>query len=186
MGKLTNKQRRFVDEYLVDLNATRAAMRAGYSTKTSHVIGHENINKPEIAAAICKAQEKRAGKVEVTAERVLREYAVLAFSDMAHYLRFAEDGQAFLDWENMPKEATRAISEITQEEYVEGGEDGRLVRKTKFRLHNKGSALDSVAKHLGMFIERHEITGKDGLGLNLIIQRQGDGAADAHATPKAG
>lgn len=160
---MTPKQRRFVEEYLVDLNGTQAAIRAGYSQKTARTIAAENLAKPDIAAALSAAQEKRAGKVEVTAERVLREYAILAFADMAHYLRFDEQGQALLDWENMPKEATRAISEITQEEYMVGaGDDARVVRRTKFKLHNKGGPLDSVAKHLGMFIERHELTGANG------------------------
>lgn len=71
---LTAKQALFVKEYLVDLNATGAAVRAGYSEKTAKVIGHENLTKPDIAAAIAKAQQKRAEKVEITAEWVLNKY----------------------------------------------------------------------------------------------------------------
>lgn len=68
--KLTDKQQMFVKEYLIDLNATQAAIRAGYSEKTAYSIGHENLSKPEIAAAITKAFTARANKVEVTADYV--------------------------------------------------------------------------------------------------------------------
>lgn len=73
MGALNPRQTRFVAEYLKDLNATQAAIRAGYSERTAYSIGHENLNKPEIAAAIGAAQAKVAGKLELSAEKVLRE-----------------------------------------------------------------------------------------------------------------
>lgn len=70
---LTPKQEAFVREYLIDLNATQAAIRAGYSEKTAHVIGHENLSKPEIAAAIAEAKTERAEKCGIDAAWVLRE-----------------------------------------------------------------------------------------------------------------
>jgi len=71
--KLTNKQALFIQEYLIDLNATQAAIRAGYSKKTAYSIGVENLNKPVIAEALKIAQEKRADKLEITAEGVLAD-----------------------------------------------------------------------------------------------------------------
>lgn len=73
MTKLTAKQSLFVKEYLVDLNATQAAIRAGYSKKTAASIGDENLRKPAIKEALDKAIKKRADKVEITAEKVLRD-----------------------------------------------------------------------------------------------------------------
>lgn len=73
MPKLTAKQQLFVSEYLVDLNATQAAIRAGYSKKTAGSIGDENLKKPAIKAALNKAIKKRADKVNITAEKVLRD-----------------------------------------------------------------------------------------------------------------
>lgn len=70
-GKLTPKQEAFVREYLIDLNATQAAIRAGYSEKTASAIGHENLYKPEIASAIAAAQAQRAKRVELDADYVL-------------------------------------------------------------------------------------------------------------------
>lgn len=68
---MTPKQEAFVREYLVDLNATQAATRAGYSRRTAHAIGHENLTKPEIAAAIDAAMNERAKRTEITADYVL-------------------------------------------------------------------------------------------------------------------
>ena len=70
---LNPKQQRFVDEYLVDSNATQAAIRAGYSVKTAHAIGHENLRKPEIADAIAQKQAKISNKLEITAEGLIRD-----------------------------------------------------------------------------------------------------------------
>ena len=78
---LTPKQTRFVQEYLIDLNATQAAIRAGYSAKTAFAIGHENLSKPNIAAAITEAQAKRAERAEITADRVLEELGEIGFAD---------------------------------------------------------------------------------------------------------
>lgn len=69
---MTPKQEAFVREYLVDLNATQAAIRAGYSKRTAHVIGHENLTKPEIANAIVAAMAERATRTEITADYVLQ------------------------------------------------------------------------------------------------------------------
>lgn len=76
---LTAKQKAFVDEYLVDLNATQAAIRAGYSEKTAYAIANENLTKPEIAKAIQKAMENREKRTEITQDRVVQEIADNAF-----------------------------------------------------------------------------------------------------------
>lgn len=82
-GKLTAKQERFVAEYLIDLNATQAAIRAGYSAKTAGSQAHDLLKKPEIASEIAKRQVKVADKLDLSAERVLRELEYLAFYDPA-------------------------------------------------------------------------------------------------------
>ncbi len=71
-GKLTPRQARFVEEYLIDLNATQAAIRAGYSKKTAFVIGYENLTKPYISAAIAEAQAKRLERVTVSQDDVVK------------------------------------------------------------------------------------------------------------------
>lgn len=78
---LTAKQQLFVKEYLVDLNATQAAIRAGYKEKTSRAIGAENLTKPNIQAAIEEAQNKRAERTEITADMVLQRWWDIATAD---------------------------------------------------------------------------------------------------------
>jgi phage terminase small subunit len=79
---MTAKQQIFVREYLVDLNATQAAIRAGYSPRTAKQIAHENLTKPDVAAAISAAQRDRMSKLEISADRVLQEAARIAFFDI--------------------------------------------------------------------------------------------------------
>lgn len=78
---LNPKQQRFVDEYLVDLNATQAAIRAGYSVDTAGSIGHENLKKPEIQLAIAEARKQQQERTGITADRVLLEIAHVALAD---------------------------------------------------------------------------------------------------------
>lgn len=79
---LTPKQRTFVDEYLVDLNATQAAVRAGYSSKTARTIGAQNLAKLNIQKALTDAMNDRAARTGITADRVLEELAKIGFADI--------------------------------------------------------------------------------------------------------
>jgi len=163
MAGLTAKQRRFVAEYLVDLNATKAATRAGYSEKTAYSVGHELLKKPEIAAALAEAQDAAQKRTGVTTDRVLRELARIGFSDIRK--AFTESGHLLnpQDWDDETAASIASIKVITRPE-GETDENGKRkvehVHEVKF--WDKNSALEKLAKHLGMFIERHEHTGKDG------------------------
>jgi len=85
---LTAKQQRFVEEYLVDMNATQAAIRAGYSAKTAYSIGEENLRKPEIAAAVAKRQAQVAEKLEITQQAVLERFWQIATADPNELIQF--------------------------------------------------------------------------------------------------
>ena len=160
---LTAKQKRFVDEYMVDLNATQAAIRSGYSAKTARSVGSENLTKPDIASAIEKRQKRLADKYEVNQERIVAELARIGFSNMQDYMRANSDGDPFLDFSNLTRDQAAALAEVTVEVFKDGrGEDARDVRRVKFKLHDKRAALVDLGKHLGMFKERVEHTGKDG------------------------
>ncbi|MGC0154838.1 terminase small subunit [Chromobacterium vaccinii] len=91
MAKLTPKQKRFVDEYLIDLNATQAAIRSGYSEKTARQIGEENLTKPDIRAAIESAQKARAERTEITADMVLQRWWELANADVNELVEYRRD-----------------------------------------------------------------------------------------------
>lgn len=160
---MTPKQERFVEEYLIDLNATQAAIRAGYSANTAHVIGPENLGKPEIAEALAKARAKLSERTEITTDSVLKELAKIGFANMDDYITVGSNGDPFVDLSEMDRDKAAAISEVTVEDFKDGrGEETRDVRKIKFKLLDKRAALVDIGKHLGMFNDRLQLTGKDG------------------------
>lgn len=160
---LQEKQRRFAEEYIVDLNASQAAIRAGYSEKTAGQIGSRLLKNVEVQEAVKKAKEKRAKRLEITQDRVLTEMAKLAFSNMLDYVSIVSDGAAVVDLSALTEDQAAAIKEITVEEYKEGGgDDARDVKRVKLKLADKKPALESLGHHLGMFKRKVELTGENG------------------------
>ena len=153
-AKLTPKQQRFVDEYLIDLNATQAAIRTGYSKKTAGLSGHHNLKSPEVQQAIRAAMRERQERTEVTQDRVLQEYARLAFFDPRKL--FHADGSP-KPIEALDDDTAAALTGIdVREEYEGAGEERVFVGYTKkYRLANKMGALNSLAKHMGLFDAKH-------------------------------
>lgn len=180
MPDLTPKQERWCEEYLVDLNAAAAARRAGYSRNTATQIGTENLGKPVLQAKILELRKARSEKVQVDAERVLRELCLLGFSNMADFMVAQEDGTAFVDFSGLTRDKAAAIQEFVVEEFTDGkGEDARNVRRTKFKLADKKSALVEIGRHLGMFDDKLRLANADGSNLPaaaVFVMRVGDGA----------
>lgn len=154
--KLTPRQHRFVQEYLIDLNATQAAIRAGYSKKTAYSQGQRLLKHVDVAAAIQKAQAVLSESIGITVENVAKELALLGFADMGTYIKLdAGETTVRLDWTDLPKGATRCIQEITQEEHTGGkGHEVGQIRRTKFKLYDKKGSLELLGRHLGMFNDK--------------------------------
>ena len=149
--RLTPKQQRFVAEYLVDLCASAAAARAGYSAKTAGQIGLELLKKPEIAAAIAEAQRARSERTQITADRVLQELARLAFFDLRK--AYKADGMLKLPHEIDDETAAGLASLETLTTMASGGGDEAplsLVTK-KLKTFDKKGALELCMRHLGLF-----------------------------------
>ena len=147
--KLSNKQKAFVQEYLIDLNATQAAKRAQYSPKTAYSIGQENLNKPEIAAAIQAEMDARAKRIGVDGDRVLEEIGRLAFSDIRKL--FDEDGN-LLPIHKWSDDAAAAVSSVEVVSKTVPGEDSSEIEYThKLKLWDKGKQIELVGKHLKLF-----------------------------------
>ncbi len=154
--QLTVKQERFVQEYCANgHNATQAAISAGYSEATARQQACRLLTNANIQKAIHEFFSAAALQAGITTHRVLSELAEVAFSDMRNYVRFEEDGTAYLDWSNLPEGATKVISEIVQEvEFPKGGDEDNPnppIRKTRFKLHNKLAALEKLGQHLDLF-----------------------------------
>lgn len=160
---LTPRQDAFVREYLIDLNATQAAIRAGYSAKTAKVQGARLLTNVDIADAIVAGQSTRSERTEITADRVLRELGIIGFSDVRN---FAVDDKGTLTLvADAPDEAWRAVSSVKHKIRTFTDRDGNAEtnREIEFRLWDKPTALEKIAKHIRFYPpEQMEVTGKDG------------------------
>ena len=146
MAKLTPKQERFVAEYLVDLNATAAARRAGYSDPS---YGRQVITKPHVAAAIDAAKAARARRVEITADRVLQELGNIAFADMRELCRWDGERVTLVPSAELTEEQAAAIRTVRARRTTKRG--GTVV---EVQSHDKVSALKVLADHVGVGTRR--------------------------------
>ena len=142
---LTPKQKRFVAEYLVDLNATAAARRAGYSAKTADRIGPELLGKTCVSEAIQQAIREREKRTEITQDMVLRETAKLAFFDIRKM--FDKDGKP-LDIPKLDADTAAALVGLDVQDVADN--DGDYVGFVKkYKMADKLKALELLGKHLG-------------------------------------
>lgn len=165
---ITEKQKKFVEEYLIDLNATRAAIRAGYSVKNAGKIGHELLEKTRISNEITKKIAERSRRTGINADRVLIELAKIAFVNADDVI---ESKDATLK-ENASRDDLAAIQSIKVKTF---GEDGV---EREIKLADKIKALDMLGRHLGMWNDKLQVSGMEEeqkkLG-DILDQLRGDG-----------
>ena len=162
--KLTPKQIRFVDEYLVDFNATQAAIRAGYSPKTAAAAAARLLRNVNIQAEIARRQKDLQRRTEVTQERVVKELARIAFANIADYIhlqtqtRTKDDGTEvtyqtvmFNETQELSADQRAALAVVKQS-----------VNGFELKLHDKIKALELLGRHIGMFNDKLSLSGTDG------------------------
>ena len=142
---LTAKQTRFCLEYLVDLNGTQAAIRAGYSKKTANRIANENLIKPVISQRVAFLKMKRNKRVELTADEVLLELKRIAFSNICD---LKIDWDKVKDWNDLTDDQKAVIAEIKVTE-TKGQDWTKTI--TEIKLHDKLKALEKLSKHTGLY-----------------------------------
>lgn len=168
---MTKKQKLFIGEYLIDLNATQAAIRAGYSPATAYSIGSELLNKPEIRACVDQALAERSKRTGVNADRVVRELARIAFVNAPDLINVKD--ATLLD--DASPDDTAVIASVKVK--IIPGEDGDGVER-EIKLADKIKALELLGKHMGMFTDRLQVSG--GLDMekskldDMIAQLRGD------------
>lgn len=153
--KLTPKQQRFVDEYLVDLNATQAAIRAGYSQKTAQEQGARLLSNVMVQAAIAECMKAREQRTEITQDKVVKELAKVAFGDPRKVMSWGPGGLKLKDSAELTDDDAAFVSEVSETTTEHGG-------SLKLKTNDKLKALELLGRHLGMFKEKVEVTGKDG------------------------
>jgi phage terminase small subunit len=171
MGKLTDKQERFCDEYLIDLNATRAAIRAGYSVKTATSIASENLSKPDIQKLIQEKREKIEEENSITRKMILEGYRKLAFYDSR---KFYDENGNVKDVPDLDDDEAFALSafEVMEEKGGDGeGHQVALGHTKKIKMSDRKGALDSLCKVLGYFApDKVANTDKDGNDVSPLFK----------------
>ncbi|MCC2819550.1 terminase small subunit [Lachnoclostridium pacaense] len=163
MAKLTEKQQRFVDEYLIDLNATQAAIRAGYSVKTANEQGSQNLAKLSIQQAIAEQMAERSKRTGINQDRVVLELAKIALVKMTDIV----DSQGRIKSDASPDD----LACIESVKYKESESDTGSSVEREVKIASKLKALELLGKHLGMWNDKLDvnitqpivITGEDAL-----------------------
>jgi phage terminase small subunit len=153
-GGMNAKRMVFVKEYLIDLSATQAAIRAGYSKKSAFRIGYQLLQKTCIKEAIRVEMEERARRTDITADRVLKELAKIGFANLDDFVTINEDGIPSFDFSTADRDKMASLSEITHDSIWEGrGRDAQEVKRIKIKFHDKVKSLQLLGNHLGIFRE---------------------------------
>lgn len=164
-----DKHKRFCEEYLIDLNGRQAAIRAGYSETRAEVTASELLARADVQAYLTGRQIELQEITGISQKRVLEEYAKLAFVDIRKY--YDQNGR-LLDPHNIPDDVAGALAGIEVFEefgFDKSGEKQHIGDTKKIKVFDKVKALDALAKHLGMFKNIHEITGKNGQPLSQPV-----------------
>lgn len=160
---MTAKQQRFCDEYLIDLNATQAAIRAGYSVDTAKEIGCENLTKPNIQETIAKAMAERSKRTGVNQDRVVLELAKIAFVN-ANDLIDAKDASIRTSATEDDLACIQSVKVKTS--YTTNGESV----EREIKLNDKMKALELLGKHLGMWNDKIDLN----VTLPVVISGEDD------------
>lgn len=170
MAKLTAKQQRFCDEYLIDLNATQAAIRAGYSKKTARAQGQRMLTNVDIKTHISELIRNREERTEITQDSVLRELALIAFAKASDYAKVVEkDAMVEVEGNMIPvldengnPVKYRTVEPILTDELTEEQKKAIAVIKKgrdgfEIKPYSKIQALELLGRHLGMFTDKVEV-----------------------------
>ncbi len=176
-GKLTEKQLRFCEEYLKDLNGAAAARRTGFSPKTSHIQACKLLMKANIQKYIVKLKKRISSKAIMTREEVLEELSLLARSSIENYIEIDELTGSIRSkpFSEMPKDTVRAIQSIEENRVIKEDAKGDQVTvydKIKFKMHPKVKALEWLGKYHTLFEEKESKLGEmiiDNRNLNFTV-----------------
>lgn len=153
MAKLTDKQSKFCQEYLIDLNGTKAAIRAGYSEKTANEQSTRLLAKVHIANHISELQSKMQKRTEITADMVVSELAKIAFFDIR---KIFDDNGNLISPTQLDDSTASAISSIKSRIEKQSGDPDDWAEVKEYKASDKLRALDMLGKHLGMFDKKEE------------------------------
>ncbi|MFE1630378.1 terminase small subunit [Brevibacillus reuszeri] len=161
--KLTPKQQRFVDEYLIDLNASAALLRAGYKSKNPDVDGHKLLVKPSIQEAVQSRMKDRERRTEISQDRVLEQLAKIAFSDIKDFVSFDDFSTVIVEDKDGNEYPQRVGGiRVKSSDEIDGtmiSEISESQHGLKIKRPDQLKALELIGRHLGMFTDKVEHSG---------------------------
>ena len=156
-AKINDLEKRFCEEYIIDFNGTRSARDAGYSAKTSHAKAYYLLQKKPVRLYLQKLMDKRAKRTEITQDRVVREYEKLAFFDPRKV--FYDNGE-LKDVQDLDDDTAAAVTNFSYKQST-CKLLGKIGRTQDVKFSDKKAALDSLARHLGMFNDKISLGGQE-------------------------
>ena len=162
---LNDRQKRFCQEYIIDYNATQAAIRAGYSAKTAEATASRLLRNVNLKPYIDHLKTKQQKRTEITADRVLEELAKMAFYNSQD---FTDDEGRLLSIHEMPRELTACITSIKQRTIL-SGEDRPDILETEYKVADKIKSVELLGKYLKMFSDRVIYEAPEGISFNMSI-----------------
>jgi len=161
--QITDRMKKFVDEYLVDFNATQAAIRAGYSPDTANEQGSQLLARPDIRELVAEGQKEVMERTQTFQDNAVAELKIVGFSDLADFLTVKADGIVEQKpFNELTKEQTKCIKKIKQTVRSSHSADGTILHQTaviEIELHDKLRALELLGRHLGMFNDSLRLEG---------------------------
>jgi phage terminase small subunit len=168
-GKLNPRQQRFCEEYIIDLNATQAALRAGYCARTVNQTGPKKLVKVGIQNEIARLKSERSERTLIKADDVVLELAKIGFSNIEDYLTVDEDGETHLkSFDDIERSVLAAIESI-KISTTKNKDDSREYTTTQFKLCSKLNALEQLGKHLGIYQKDNEQKGQTIFDILAIV-----------------
>ncbi len=165
--KLTVRQERFAQAY-VEIGIASEAYRRVFDTsnmldKTVWEKASRLLARGKVEARVEQIKADALARHQITVDRIMAEYTRTAFANMADYVTVQDDGTAYVDLTDVSRDQMAALNEMTVDEYTEGrGDNSRNVKRVKVKLGDKKGSLDSLARIMGLFVDKHQVTGKDG------------------------
>ncbi|HOS09826.1 MAG TPA: terminase small subunit [Smithellaceae bacterium] len=161
--QITDRMKKFVDEYLIDFNATQAAIRAGYSPDTANEQGSQLLARPDIRELVAEGQKAIAERTQTFQDNAVDELKIVGFSDLADFLTVKEGGIVEQkSFDQLTKAQTKCIKKIKQTVRTSHSSDGTILHQTatlEVELHDKLKALELLGRHLGMFNDTLRLEG---------------------------
>ncbi len=170
--QVTDRMVEFVNQYLIDLNGTKAAERSGYSADSAQEIASQLLARPDIRALIEEAQKARIDRTQLSQDLTVNEIKVIAFSDVADFVLVKENGVIEQrPFSELKKEQTRCVKKIKQTVRTAQSSDGTVIHQTavlELELYDKVKSLELLGRHLGIFNDRLTLDGA--LPLQIVFE----------------